>query len=98
VFLSGSEDELCGQLLALLQAVAYHLLAFPAIHLLIVHAEISSLPLSPSLMHLQCSHHFCCVLVFSSLFIVHFFFFLQEGQSTQGAMLVYPRGGWGNTM
>jgi hypothetical protein len=31
----------------------------------------------------------CCVLVFSSLFIVQFFFFLQEGgHCAQGAMLV----------
>jgi hypothetical protein len=26
-----------------------------------------------------------------------FFFFLQEGQSAQGAMLVYLRDGWRNT-
>jgi hypothetical protein len=45
-------------------------------------------------------HPLCCVLVFSSLFIVVLFCFVYgaEGQSAQGAMLVYPRGGWGNTM
>jgi hypothetical protein len=40
----------------------------------------------------------CCVLVFSLLFIVQFFcfvLFLQGVQSAQGAMLVYPRDGWG---
>jgi hypothetical protein len=41
---------------------------------------------------------FCCVLVFSSLFIVQFFFFFAgRRQSTKGAMTVCPRGGWGNT-
>jgi hypothetical protein len=45
----------------------------------------------------------CSVLVFSSLFTVHFFVvvvFLQwrGSQSAQGAMLAYPRGSWGNTM
>jgi hypothetical protein len=34
----------------------------------------------------------CCVLVFSSLFIVQFFFFAGSSQSAQGPMLVYPRG------
>jgi hypothetical protein len=45
------------------------------------------------------------VLIFSSLFIVQFFLFCcfvlftgGGGQSAQGAMLVYPRGGWGNTV
>jgi hypothetical protein len=36
------------------------------------------------------------VLVFSSLFIVQLFF--SGGQSAQGTMLVYPRGGWGKIM
>jgi hypothetical protein len=35
----------------------------------------------------------CCVLVFSSLLIVQFGFLCVGGQSAQGAMLVYPRGG-----
>jgi hypothetical protein len=26
-----------------------------------------------------------------------FFFFAGDGQSAQGAMLIYPRDGWGNT-
>jgi hypothetical protein len=58
--------------------------------------EISSLP-SPLL---QCTYNtlpLCCVLVFSSLFIQFFFFCGAGGQSVQGAMLVYPRCGWGNT-
>jgi hypothetical protein len=43
------------------------------------------------------------VLVFSSLLFCSFgifvslFFFYAEGQSAQGAMLVYPMGSWGNT-
>jgi hypothetical protein len=70
--------------------------SFLAICLLIVHGEISSLPLPSSLVHCQSSCLLYCVLVFSSLFIVHFFFFLQGGaQSAKGTMLVYPRGGWG---
>jgi hypothetical protein len=53
VLLTGSGDELCSLLPALFQAVAYHppavgLPAFPAICLLIVLAEISSLLLLPS--------------------------------------------------
>jgi hypothetical protein len=44
-----------------------------------------------------------CVLVFSSLFIQFFVLFCfvwgggRGAQSTQGDMLVYPRGGWRNT-
>jgi hypothetical protein len=53
VLLTGSGDELCGLLPALLQTVAYHPPAvsppaFPAICLLIVCVEISSLPHPPS--------------------------------------------------
>jgi hypothetical protein len=49
---------------------------------------------------LSASCPFCCVLVFSSLFIVQYIFFCQVGggRSAQGAMLVYLKGGWGNTM
>jgi hypothetical protein len=50
--------------------------AFPAVCLLIVQAEFSSLPFSPSPVRFQHSHSLCCVLVFSSLFIVQFFFLL----------------------
>jgi hypothetical protein len=103
VLLTGSGEELCGPLPALPQAVAYHpptvgLPAFPTICLLIVHREISSLLLPPSLVHLQHFCPLCCVLVFTSLFIVQFFFCEGGGQSAQGAMLIYPRGGWGNTV
>jgi hypothetical protein len=55
--------------------------SFLAICLLIVHGEISSLPLPSSLVHCQSSCLLYCVLVFSSLFIVHFFFFCKEGLS-----------------
>jgi hypothetical protein len=75
--------------------------AFPAVCLLIVHMEISSLPLSPSLVCFQCFCPLCCVLLFRSLSIVQYFFFFfcrARGQSAQGAMLVYPSGSWGNTV
>jgi hypothetical protein len=58
MLLTSSGVELCGLLPALLQAVAYHLpcvgpSAFPAILLVKVHLEISSLSLPRSLVHLQ---------------------------------------------
>jgi hypothetical protein len=69
--------------------------------LLKVHMEISSLLFLPSLVHFQHSHPLCCVIVFSSLFVVHFFNFFSVCvgvvQSAQGFMLVYPMGGWGKT-
>jgi hypothetical protein len=39
----------------------------------------------------------CCMFLFSSLFIFSFFFCGVVPQSVQGAMLVYPKGGCGNT-
>jgi hypothetical protein len=39
----------------------------------------------------------CCVFFSSSLFFIQFFFCGAGGQSVQGAMLVYPRGGCGST-
>jgi ABC-type Mn2+/Zn2+ transport system permease subunit len=65
--------------------------------------EISFLLLPPSLVHLQYSSP-SAVLVFSSLFIIQVFvlfcFFVcgVEDQSAQGAMLVSPRDGFGNTV
>jgi hypothetical protein len=102
VLLTGSGDELCGLLSVLLQAVAYHpptvsLHALPAICLLIVCAEISSLPLPHSPVHFEHFCPLCYVLVFSLLFVAQFCF-VGEGQSAQGVMLVYPRDDWGNTM
>jgi hypothetical protein len=71
--------------------------AFSAICLLKVPMEISSLlfPLSPVCFQQLCP--LCCVLIFSSLFIFQVFFCVGGGQSAQGIMLVYPRGGWGST-
>jgi hypothetical protein len=66
--------------------------------LLKVSMEISSLPFYPSQVCFLQLCPFCCVLVFSSLFIVQFFGFFLGGSVCQGAMLVYPRGGWGNTV
>jgi hypothetical protein len=48
--------------------------AFPAVCLLIVHVEISSLPIPSSWVHFQSSRSLCCVLVFILLFIVQLFF------------------------
>jgi hypothetical protein len=86
VLLSGSGDELCGPLSALLHTWAYHppavgLPAFPAICLLIICVEITFLPLPPSLVCFQSSCPLCCVLVFSLLFIVQIWFFFLHGGS-----------------
>jgi hypothetical protein len=47
---------------------------------------------------LTASHPLCCLVLFSSLFIVQVFFCGTRGQFVQGAMLIYPMGGCGNTM
>jgi hypothetical protein len=39
----------------------------------------------------------CCMFLFSSLFIIQFCVGVGRDHSVQGAMLVYPRGGCGNT-
>jgi hypothetical protein len=65
--------------------------------LLKVHTEISSFPLSPSLMHLQqTTPSAACPFQF---FIIQFLCVCVwgGGQSTQKAMLVYPSGSCGNT-
>jgi hypothetical protein len=67
-------DELCGLLPALFQAVAYHLpavspSAFPAFFLLKVNVE-DQLLASPPFSGVLLATPSCCVLVFSSLFIV----------------------------
>jgi hypothetical protein len=43
-------------------------------------------------------HSFCCMFLFSSLFITQVFFGGCRGQSVQGAMPFYPRGGCENTV
>jgi hypothetical protein len=62
--------------------------------------EISSLPLPPYPEHFLQLCPFCCVLVFSLLFIAQFFwffvYFTEWGSVCPGAMLVYPKGGWGS--
>jgi hypothetical protein len=65
-----------------------------SIGLLIVRTEIISL-LFPLLWCAFSVCPFCCVLVFSSLFIVQLFF-VCGGSVCPGAMLVYPMGGCGN--
>jgi hypothetical protein len=103
LLLTGSRDELCGLLPALLQAVAYplhaiSLPAFPAICLLIVHVEISSLllPLFWCTFSIL-AHTPVCYFSFHCLFSFGLFC-VWGSQSAQWSMLVYPKGGWGNTV
>jgi hypothetical protein len=60
--------------------------------------EISSLPLPPSLVH---SEHPTPSAVYPFQFLVYYsvlgVFLWGGNQSVQGAMLVYPRGGYGGT-
>jgi hypothetical protein len=77
-------DEPYGLPPALLQAIAYFpppvsLPAFPDICLLIICPKISSLPLPTSWVPFLGFSPLCCVLVFSSLFIVQFFHFFLQG-------------------
>jgi hypothetical protein len=53
------------------------------------------LPPFSSVLRVHCS--LCCVFLFSSLFIIQFFFLFGGCQCLQGTMLVYPRGSCGNT-
>jgi hypothetical protein len=57
-----------------------------------VQEEISSLPLPPSLVCLQSSCPLCYVLLFSSLFIIQFFFFLQGGSVCPGVYVGLSQG------
>jgi hypothetical protein len=102
VLFTGSEDELCGLLSALFHAAVYHLptvshSAFPDICLLKVYMEISFLLLPPSPLCLQ--HHASSAVCYFSVpclfnFLFCFVFLCRaECQSSQGAMMVYPRGG-----
>jgi hypothetical protein len=60
--------------------------------LLIVHAEISSLPLPLSLLHFQCSCPLCCC---ARLQFTVYLGFLGGVSVCPEAVLVYPSGGWG---
>jgi hypothetical protein len=78
MLLTGSGDHLCGLLLVLFQAVAYHLPTVnPSAFLAFVYWKFMwrSVPCLP---HFSGAHlatpSLCCVLVFSSLFTVQFFF------------------------
>jgi hypothetical protein len=98
--LTVSGDELCGLLPTLLQAADYHLHtvgypAFPAICLLIVHTESSSLPLSPSPVCFQQSLPLHCALVFSSLFTIQFGFFVGGVSLPREIRWFIPGVAWG---
>jgi hypothetical protein len=76
--LTGSEDELSGPLPALFQSASYHLSsvgpsAFPALFTESLQGVQLLLPPRVS-GALSATLSLCCVLVFSSLFIVKFFF------------------------
>jgi hypothetical protein len=77
VLLTGSGDDLCDCYLPCFREwlITHLLLVFlPFQHFFTdSSAEISSLPLPLSPLHFQWSHPFCCVLDYSSLFIVQFF-------------------------
>jgi hypothetical protein len=96
-----SGDELCGLLSALFQAVAYHPptvspSAFP-VFFYWKFTQRSAPCSSPLLWCTQCTLPLLLHVLFSSLFIIELFFFFQgRGQSSQGAMLIYPRGSCGN--
>jgi hypothetical protein len=84
------------------QLITYLLLALLPIQSLFTESSHGrSVPCpSPFSSVLIAPHPLCCVLVFSSFFIVQVFLFVfvwWEGQFVQGAILVYPRGGCGNT-
>jgi hypothetical protein len=69
--------------------------------LLKVGMKISSLPLPPFSDALPATPFLCCMLTFSSLLIIQVFVCFLQGQGRQsahGAMLLYPRGGWGKTV
>jgi hypothetical protein len=106
MLLNGSGDEFCGPLPALFQAAAHHLCvvgpsAFPALFSEISQGDqLHGLPYFSGVLSATLS--FCCVLVFGSclfLFFYFLFFLLGQGdQSAQWTMMVYHRGGWGNTI
>jgi hypothetical protein len=99
MLLTGSGDEFCGPLPALFQAVAYHLpgvspSAFPAICLLKVCLEISSLFLPL----LQCAYStpppLLCVSFSSLFFFVLFCFVCRAGRSVCTGLYAGLSQGW----
>jgi hypothetical protein len=106
MLLSGSGDELCGLLSDLFQAVAHHPpTVSPSVFPIFVYWKFGRrsapcfCPLlwwaqstPPSLLHVPFQF-----LVYYSLVLFCFVFLQARGQSVQGAILVYPRGGCGNT-
>jgi hypothetical protein len=102
--LTGSGDELCRPLPALFQAAAYHPSTVgPSVLPAFVYwkFEWRSAPCSsPVLRHTYSTLTLLLCVSFQFLFYSVFWisFWRAEGQSVQGAMLVYPRGGWGNTV
>jgi hypothetical protein len=66
--------------------------------LLKVCTEIRSLPLLPSLVCFQCPHLPPLLCVSFQFVFYSVFFWGGWGESVQGAVLVYPRGSWRNTV
>jgi hypothetical protein len=95
MLLTGSGHVLSGQLPALFQAVAYHQpTVSPSVFSAFVYRKLLAPPpfsgaLLEFLPSLLCAS-------FQFIFYSGFLFFLIGGESVQGTMQIYPRGGWGN--
>jgi hypothetical protein len=105
MLLTGSADELCGLLPALFQAAAYHpLTVSPSVFPVFVYWKFAwrSAPCPSPL--LQCAQSTPPPLLsFPFYFLVYYsvfclFVLRGRGQSVQGALLIYPRGGCGITV
>jgi hypothetical protein len=107
MLLTGSGGKLCGLLSVLFQAVAYHLssvslLPFqPLFYCKFAQRSALAPPPFSGVLSLELSTPLLCVpfqfLVYYSAFFVVFVLRGGEGQSVQGTMLIYPKGGCGNT-
>jgi hypothetical protein len=98
MLLTGSGGDLCGPLTAPFQAAAYHLpsvglSAFPAFVYCKFVWRSAPCPFPP----LWCTQNTLPSLLCVPFLLFTFFFCRARGQSVQGATLVYPNGGCGNT-
>jgi hypothetical protein len=103
ILLTGSGDELCGLLSALFQVAVYHLpTVSPSAFPVFVYWKFTwrSAPCPPrSSSALRAPRPLCCMSFSVPCLLFSFFFlFAERGSAYLGAMLVYPRGGCGNTV
>jgi hypothetical protein len=101
MLLTGSGDEFCGPLPALLQAVTYHLPAVSPSAFLAVYWSSHGNQLLALPPFFSALSEFLTPLLCFQFFVIQFCGVVGGvcrgvGQSAQGAMLVYLRGGWGN--